>query len=73
MSTRNYYRGISLDFKARQKEEYELEAYIRESMNACCYPKSTNSEYNDDEYYNIPTSNNWTECILNRLCCGFMF
>jgi hypothetical protein len=73
MSNRNYYKGISLNFKEKQKEEYELEAYFRESMKSCCYTKSASSVYSDDEYYDIPDSNDWFECILNIMFCGFMF
>jgi hypothetical protein len=73
MSNRNYYKGISLDFKAKQKKDCELEAYIRESMKKCCYPKTVISEYTDDDYYDISASNSCNDCILNSLCCGFMF
>ena len=32
----NYYKGIALSFKEKQKKDHELEAYLRESMRKYC-------------------------------------
>jgi hypothetical protein len=84
-----YYKGVALDFKAKQKEDRELEAYLRESMKKYCerpfedwsdrfdLSNNSTSDYTEDCYYEeMPPEKTTGNCILdlvNSLCCAFVF
>jgi hypothetical protein len=88
-TSRCYYKGISLDFKAKQKHERELEAYLRETMKKYCkrpfedwsdhfdLSNNSSSDYTEDYYYeDIPQergTGNYILDLVNSLCCGFVF